>query len=604
MKRDPQTTELTKRWCRNKSDEYAVKDGYWFDLERASFAIWWIESHIVLYEGNNAGEPLRLKSAADEPEWEIPDYFDWEDEYIHDLFSERQEWHLSQTENGHFMDWQYEVISRIFGWVHQSEHFSQVVRRFREAGVFVAKKNKKSPTMAATAMYLAFGDGEPGNNVMLAAKDGAQARMIGAQHCVQAYEQSTKLRESLKLNKNLMQLTDKNSRSRLFPLSSSNTRTQASKEGLNGSIVVDETHVVDRAFVDIISRAGISRAEPLFSTWSTAGIDNSGFGREWFDYGLRIQSGEVRNNAHFSYVAAIPQTATDHEIHADPLGHIKMANPAYGHTIDPAEVMADYDRSKISPSGFAKFKMYRLNQWTAAETTFIKETSWSECGDDIRIEDFEGKTCWCGLDIASTRDLTCFTMIFDVDGIPYVFTDSWMTRMRANEENEIVPYLGWSKTVSAQLTLLPGQVINEDLVFNDIKARAEQFNIREIHFDPNKSRHLLKLIEEDLGIEMVIFRQSTREFSPHLDAMERHILEGTLRHNNNPVVLEHLRNAQCYEDKHGYRMLVKPELGGEHKKIDAAVSMVMAMRGWTLRSPEAAAIGSSYANEELRKIFF
>ena len=45
---------------------------------------------------------------------------------------------------GHRIDWQYECVMRLFGWVKESERLKRPIRRFREGLIFVSKKNKKA----------------------------------------------------------------------------------------------------------------------------------------------------------------------------------------------------------------------------------------------------------------------------------------------------------------------------------------------------------------------------------------------------------------------------------------------------------------------------
>src|SRR5262245_48434864 len=97
--------KLTREWIRNAADEKAVAAGCRFDLERAELVVRWIEQYCRLYEGC-PGTPLKLG------------------------------------------DWQLDATMRLFGWVVYSEHWKQRVRRFREASIFIAKKNGKSPTLA------------------------------------------------------------------------------------------------------------------------------------------------------------------------------------------------------------------------------------------------------------------------------------------------------------------------------------------------------------------------------------------------------------------------------------------------------------------------
>src|SRR5215831_7504542 len=221
----------TKKWIRNASDEKAAQSGCRFDESRGRFVVEWIERYCRLYEGEWAGQAMKLT------------------------------------------DWQLDCTLRLFGWVRQSKKWKRLVRRFRAASIWVAKKNKKSPTLAAWGLYLLCGDGEPGQKIFLGAKDGRQARDIAGKHAVEMMLASQDLREECRLNRTTMQITHLPTKSLMIPLASSNARHQQSKEGLNGSVLIDECHVVDRDFVRRISRAGISRSEPLQLEVSTAGND-------------------------------------------------------------------------------------------------------------------------------------------------------------------------------------------------------------------------------------------------------------------------------------------------------------------------------------------
>jgi hypothetical protein len=306
--------KVSRAWTRNASDERAAANGCRFDVLRGAWTVWWIERFCRLYEGEGyAGTPVVLHGchtcnhselyATEEP-WQNDDGTPGIGQAIH---LARAESFASCIAAGHAIDWQYECFMRIFGWVRYSDKWKRDVRRFRQSTIFVPKKSKKSPTLSALGMYLLCGDGEPGQKVFLAAKDGDQARKNAAKHAVEMLYQCPELfdRESPRdgictLNRSTLQITHEPSRSVMYPLSSSNASTQKSKEGLNGSVLIDETHVVDRAFVDIISRAGISRSEPLMAEFSTAGNNPDGYGKERFDYGLDVIAGKATDEELFA----------------------------------------------------------------------------------------------------------------------------------------------------------------------------------------------------------------------------------------------------------------------------------------------------------------
>jgi hypothetical protein len=83
-------------------------------------------------------------------------------------------------------------------------------------------------------------------------------------------------------------------------------------------VLIDETHVVDREFVRRISRAGISRSEPLQIEVSTAGNNPDGYGKERFDYGPRSSGARSRPGAVRRRSTRRPQDLTDADLDADP----------------------------------------------------------------------------------------------------------------------------------------------------------------------------------------------------------------------------------------------------------------------------------------------
>jgi phage terminase large subunit-like protein len=308
-------------------------------------------------------------------------------------------------------DWQYECVMRIFGWVRYSDDWGREVRRFRKGGVWCPKKSKKSPTLSAIGLYLMIGDGEPGQKVFFAAKDGTQAREIAGQHALEMVKASKELDAACEINMSRMRITYTEARSFLQPLSSGSSRSVEAKEGLNGSILIDETHVVDREYAATISRAGISRAEPLFLQFSTAGKDPDSYGKEEFDYGEENNRTGADESYFFAYYG-VDQTLSDEAIAADPEGALRQANPAMGHTVHMTEALADYHASKANSKRFADFKTYRLNIWQQSANPWIRMDDWSACGQDFTEESLYGQPCGAGLDLGKVSDMTALSLVF------------------------------------------------------------------------------------------------------------------------------------------------------------------------------------------------
>lgn len=591
MKTMTNRTRDTIAWSRGPADEHAMKKhDCFFSVRRAAYAVWWIEHHCRLYEGDQAGEPLILRGCHKCGTYglEIPESADFVamDEGAKTCI-ERAKRFAKCVKAGHPIDWQYECTMRVFGWQVLNQLRNKPVRRFREAMIYISKKNKKSPSLTAWGMYLLAGDWEQGQKVFLCAKDGMQVRANTAKHAVEMQKQSPYLSETCTVNKVEMRIVHEPSRSVMIPLSSSNERTQKSKEGLNGCVLVDETHVVDRAFMSIVSRAGISRAQPLLAEFSTAGDDPDSYGKERFDLAQAIIRGDVPEQWRtFAAVYAAPQDLTDADLEADPMKYGKMANPAMGHTVDPAEFLDDYNKSRKSPANLAAFKMYRLNIWQNAASPWLSMVEWNANKRDFMPEDFEGRDCWSALDLSHTKDFTALTLAFpegnDTFSLLWWF---WLPEDRVPEVEHLIPIRNWLADPRCNLILTPDNVISHGHIAGTFRKLAKQFNIRELTYDGwNAEKDTQEIeqgrvddegnqIEEGTGVPRLKFPQNLATFNEPTKKFEVAVANGKILHNGDPLIQWMVGNATIKPDTNGNYKPIKPK--GGVKKIDGVITAIM-----------------------------
>ena len=535
--------KLTREWVRGPADQAAAAAGCRLDLERGQFVVDWIQKYCRLYEGERAGEPMILH------------------------------------------DWQLDCTLRLFGWVTWSERWNRWIRRFRRASIWVPKKNKKSPTLAAWGLYLLCGDGEPGQKIYLAAKDGNQAREISGKHAIEMLTQSAALMSECTINKSSLQITHDPSRSIMKPLSSSNSKTQQAKEGLNGSVLIDETHVVDREFIDRISRAGISRSEPLQLEVSTAGNNPDSYGKSQFDRAVQVEAGTITDQGLFVAIHAAPQDLDAATLDEDPLKYGTLANPAMGHTVYPEEFLDDYARSKVSMSDLASFCMYRLNIWQKTSNPFLKAGDWDACREEFTEEDLVGQTCVAGLDLSQTQDMTALALIFPGDDgesvrvLPYF----WLPEDTAKELNHLVPFLQWAD--EGWLELTPGSVVDYGYVRSRFRDLAQKFIIQRLGYDRTYAEETTQnlaegvmdangnVIEEGTGIERIIVPQTILSLAGPTARFERLVIAGILHHNGHPILTWQAGHVQVWKDRNNNKRPVKPS-SHDVKKIDGIIAIV------------------------------
>ena len=107
-----------------------------------------------------------------------------------------------------------------------------------------------------------------------------------------------------------------------------------------------------------------------------------------------------------------------------------------------------------------------LCQWTQQESRWLKMTSFDLNSEEPDLDYLLGRSCYAGLDLSSTRDLTALVLVFpdyedgtyDVLTYPFVPEDNATVR----EKKDRVPYLQWAKEGHIELT--PGEVVDYDRV--------------------------------------------------------------------------------------------------------------------------------------------
>jgi phage terminase large subunit-like protein len=575
--------DITSQWIRNESDARAAAAGYRFDLERAAFVVWWIERYCRLYEGEWAGEPLTLRGCHDEV-FGIPiegEFYQPDGKTLTqcgDDSIERAMIYAERFAAGEPVDWQYECTMRVHGWLKFSKRWGREIRRFRKSAVFVAKKNKKSPTEAAWSLYHTCGDGEQGQKCFWGAADGKQAGIV-AEHAINMVNASPDLASQCSVNLNLRRITHLPSRSFAEPLSSATGKTQKAKEGLNGSLFVDEAHVVDRAFMDRVSRMGISRSEPIMAIFSTAGNDPESWGKEQRDYGADVAAGKIDDPAYFFAEYAAPADMTDGQLDADPVRFGRMANPAWDHTVGEDEYLADYRESSRTVSALATFKMYRLNVWQKTSNPWKITDRWAACRSDRKITDFLGEPCWLGADLSRARDMSALVATFrDESGDRphyYQFAWAWIVREYAEKYASKAPFIQWEHDGHLEFCETSIDFRQIEAV---VKELVEAHYVREFRHDPAYANEMAQRIEENHGVLAVPFRQTIMQYAKPVDDFEAMVIDGSLHHDGHPVYGWEIGHALVKADPNNNRRIVKPT-DDDFRKVDIIQAGIMSLSG-------------------------
>lgn len=562
----------SRAWVRCASDEAAIDAGMIFDVERGEAVVRWIESNCVLYEGEDAGKPLVLL-----PAWR-------------------------------------EFVMRLFGWVRWSAKWDCWVRRFTRFGFWGAKKNGKSPVLAALNLYLLAGDGEPGQKVYVGAMNGDQAR-ISQLHAVNMVRQSPTLADLCKINNTTLNIKHVPSNSQSIIITGDNKRGQKAKEGFNGSVLFDEMHVVAAEMWRRVSRAGISRKQPLLGTVSTSGDDRQCIGYQWMKEGRDARDHRPgREDLQFLHVEySIPDEVTDREIVDRPAEYLPLANPAWGEIIDPEEITNDCKRSFASGQvEWNKFLQYRANRWISSTNPWLNGNAWAASRDVFDLEDMRGRECYLGLDLARRLDMVGAAFVFPwpegprkVDGkMPEpppdgwegldecvrVWPMAWLNNETATLRDPLFGLLKWGR--EGYLNITPGNTTDFARVKKGIRDTVFTFDlkVKGLYFDKTYAEELTqqladgeedehgKRIAEGIGCERIAVPQNILTLTGPSCELERLIRRRLVRHPANPVLDWQVEHVESYTDVNQNVRPVKPE-PHSGKSVDLILALVMGLLG-------------------------
>jgi phage terminase large subunit-like protein len=229
------------------------------------------------------------------------------------------------------------------------------------------------------------------------------------------------------------------------------------------------------------------------------------------------------------------------------------------------------------PSGEMSFRNLILNQRVDATSQFIDARSWSLCGaDDIIPSGLKGRSCFAGLDLGATKDMTALVLAFvGNDGEYIALPFCWLPSETLQEatDRDHMPYGRWVN--EGHLLTCPGRSLDPKAVAMKIAELHGIYKIQKLAFDRWRIADLERELDAiGCNVELVPFGQGFRDMAPAIDFLERLVVEGKLLHGAHPVLQMAVTNAKIEMDTAGNRKLSKRRSQG---RIDPLVALTMAL---------------------------
>ena len=232
-----------------------------------------------------------------------------------------------------------------------------------------------------------------------------------------------------------------------------------------------------------------------------------------------------------------------------------------------------------APEKQKAFRQFRCNTWgLGGVTKWVPLEAWDAAAGLVLREQLVGRSCYGGLDLASTTDLAALCWTFttlDEEGEPS-FDSLWRVwapeaRRRSLDERTGGQASVWERQGFLRFT--PGDVIDYHAIEGDIDTDARDFDVAELAYD----RWGMTQLSQDLaeaGLTIVPMAQGFAQMSPPTKAWEGLIRQRLYRHGGNPVLRWMFDNVRIRSDADGN---VKLDRGRSTDKIDGCVAAVMAL---------------------------
>lgn len=458
-------------------------------------------------------------------------------------------------------DFQIFLIANLFGFKKPDGS-----RRFSDALFAVARKNAKSTLAAAIGLTSLTLDDEMGPQVISAATTGDQAYIV-FNVAKRMVDRTKDLRNAFRLEAYTRAVSCLENGGLMKPINAK----ASSQDGLNPSCaIIDEVHAHNNHdLLNVLKSASGARRNPLFLFTTTEGHENPGPWPEMRKFAQQVLEGVVDADHFFAIIYAIDKEDSEFDENV-----WEKANPLIcSNKILLDQIRKDATEAKSMPSRHAEFLTKRVNRPASTSDGWINLHKWRACEGKIDLEWLKEYPCYGALDLASTRDLASFRLIWLIDKV--IYTHGWRfvpeTTVQLRISRNLVPYGAWVK--GGHIIETRGEVTDYDVIRDTVLQANDDFKIVSIAYDTwNAAQLAQKLQDED--ITMIPFIQGPKSYHPPMKFFEESYIAGNFRHGGDPVLTWCASNIVRRLDPN---MNMAPDKKKSNDKIDDMTALLMAV---------------------------
>ena len=380
------------------------------------------------------------------------------------------------------------IIYNLLGFFHAGTD----VVRFHEALIFIPRKNIKTSFAAALSWALSLWYRRSGSKMYI-----ASAALMQSLESFNFLKYNIERMGEDEKHGGCVKIIDNNNEHSLeasmddgsffIRALAANPDTQ---DSLNCNIAIcDEIHAFKKPKqYNLFKEAQKAYTNKLLIGISTAGDNEQAFLGQRLKYCRKVLDGTVEDEQYFIFMCCAPEGIKDGSVdYTDPKVH-EMANPAYGVSIRPEEILNDSLQAQNDPQQRKDFFAKSLNVYTNAMKAYfnIDEFRKSDQTYSWTLEQLAKLPIdwYGGADLSKLHDLTAAALFGVYQDVNIIITHAFFpvvaAAKKADEDN--IPLFGWAD--DGLLTLCNSPTVNHaDVVNWFVDMRKMGFKIRQVGHD-------------------------------------------------------------------------------------------------------------------------
>ncbi len=379
------------------------------------------------------------------------------------------------------------IIYNLFGFYNAGTD----VKRFHEALIYIPRKNVKTSFAAglAWAASLLYRRSGSKTYIVAAAMQQALEAFNFLDYNIKRMGEDQNHGGSIKLTNNInTHRIDYQQDGESFYIQPLAANPDA-QDSLNCNLAIcDEIHAYKQPKqYNLFKEAMKAYANKLLIGISTAGDNEQAFLGQRLKYCRQVLDGLVKDEQYFIFMCCANPDESGWIDYTNPEVH-EMANPSYGESIRPDEIMNDALQAQNDPQQRKDFFAKSLNVYTNAIKAYfnLDEFRRSDQKYDWTVEQLARLPIkwYGGADLSRMHDLTAAALFGNYKGTDIVISHAFFPVVAAAEkaDKDGIPLFGWQD--EGLLTMTNGPTVNQADVINWFVAmRRLGFKIAQVGHD-------------------------------------------------------------------------------------------------------------------------